>query len=98
MCDMAGGPREKTRKRALSARRFEPGMPGQRADAKRALLLSHIIERADPIDVDQRGGPCQAENQRWHEAWPAGQDLAFLTQFGEQIQRLVERARGKISE
>src|SRR4051812_25982519 len=71
-------------------------MAGQGADSEGGRVVAHVVEGVDPIDVDQRGGPGQAEIHRWDEALPPGQDFALLAVLREQIERLLERARRKI--
>jgi len=98
MRDMARDPRQEYAERAAGGRRLEPNVPGKRADAERATLLAHVIQGLDAVDVDQVGRAREAKIHCRHEALPAGEDLAFLAVFGEEIERRVESAWRKVSE
>ena len=60
--------------------------------------LAHIIERIDPIDVDQAGGAGEPKIHRRHKALSASKDLSFLAVSGKQIERIVDRAGREIFE
>jgi hypothetical protein len=77
--------------------RLETNVAGKRANAQLAPVLAHIVERIDAINVDQTGGTGEAKIHRRHETLSAGKDLSFLAVRGEEIERIVNRARRKIS-
>src|SRR5207302_5699941 len=52
----------------------------------------------DPVQVDQRGRPRQAEVQQRHEALAAGQHLGVAAVAAERLERLVEALRGVVLE
>jgi hypothetical protein len=72
-------------------------VPGKCANAQFAPLLAHIIERIDAINVDEACGTGEPKIHRRHETLSAGKDLSILTVRGEEIQRIVNGARRKIS-
>ena len=70
-------------------------LPRHRAEADLAVLLADVGERRDPVQVDERGGPRQAEVQQRHQALAAGQHLGVAAVAAQRRERLVE-ARGRV--
>ncbi len=76
---------------------LETSVPGKRANAQFAPLLAHIIERIDTVDVDEARGTGEPKIHCRHETLSARKDLSFLTVRSEEIERMVNGARRKIS-
>ena len=76
---------------------LETSVPGKRANVQLASVLAYIIERIDAIDVDQAGGTGEPKIHRRYEALSTGKDLSVVAVRGEEIERIVDGARRKIS-
>src|SRR5207302_938227 len=67
MPDMPGNPGQKRAERTTGNRPLETSVPGKPANTQLALVLTHIIEGIDAIDVDQARGAGEPEIHRRHE-------------------------------
>ena len=97
MPNLPRNPRQKRGERTTGDGRLKTSMPGKRANMQLALVLADTIERIDAIDVDQAGGTGEPKIHRRHETLSASKYLSFLTVRGEEIERIVDCARCKIS-
>jgi hypothetical protein len=98
MPNVPGNPRQKRGERTSGNGFLETSVPGKRANAQFAPLLTHIIERIDAVDVDEARGTGEPKIHRRHETLSARKDLSFLAVRSEEIERMVDGARRKISE
>ena len=65
---------------------FEVGVAGESADLEAAVLLPHIRQFPQPIDINQKGGLSQPKVHHRDEALPTRQHFAIpalLVQQGE---------------
>ncbi len=97
MPNVPRNPRQKRGERTTGNGCLETSMPGKRANAQLASFLAHVIECIDTINVDEARRAGEPKIHRRHEALSAGKDLSFLTVHGEEIERIVDGARRKIS-
>jgi len=89
-------PRQKRGERTTGDGRLETSVPGKCTNAQPAVLLAHIIERVDAIDVDEARRTGEPKIHRRHETLSAGKDLPFLAVRGKEIERIVYCAGRKI--
>ena len=64
----------------------------ERADRDPAAVLAHVAQVVEPVDVDERRRPCNAELQRRNQRVAAGEQLRVLV-GAEQLDRLLDRSR-----
>ena len=98
MPNVPRNPRQKCGERTTGNGCLETSVPGKRANAQLAPVLAHIIKRIDAIDVDQAGRTREPKIHDRHETLSASKDFSFLAVRGEEIERIVDGARRKISE
>ena len=73
-------------------------LAGEGADAEGAVLLPHVAEPVDAVDIDEMTRLRQPEAHQGNEALAAGQDLGVIAKFPEQRDGLGERRRGVVRE
>src|SRR5262249_39185439 len=70
----------------------------ERADRDPAVLAPDLAQVADPANVDQHLGLCQAQLHDRDQAVAAGQDLGAVAELVEQLDRLVDARRRLVLE
>ena len=96
MSDVPRNPRQKRAERTAGNGCLEANVTGKRANEQLAIILAHIIERINAIDVDEVRGAGEPKIHRRHETLPAGKDLSFLAVCSEKIERIINSVRRKI--
>ena len=97
MPDVPRNPRQKPGERPTGNGCLEASVPGKRANAQLSLVFAHIIECIDAVNIDEDRWTGEPKIHHWHETLSARKDLSFLTVRGEEIERIVDGARRKIS-
>src|SRR6266496_2036639 len=77
---------------------LERRLPRHRPDLEKPALLLDVVEPRNAADIHQVRERCKAQLQHGQEAHAAGEDLGLVAVTGEQLHRLVERARTVIIE
>src|SRR5947207_13838583 len=98
MADPAGGLGEQRNALGDLRRELDRPLSRHRADPHLAVVRADVRERGNPVEIDQRRGPAQAEVQERDQALTAGQDLGLAAVAGEQGQRLVDGRRRVVIE
>ncbi len=70
----------------------------QRADPQRIAVRGDVVERAQPIDVDQAARPQHAEIEQRHQALAARQQLGIAAVARQHRDRRVEPVRADVVE
>src|SRR5690606_20715404 len=76
---------------------LHPGVPGERADPHAPVARVDGVEFRHAVDVDEGGRGGEPHVQQRDEALPPGEHLARRC-GGEDVEGLVERARGVVAE
>ena len=97
MPDVPRNPWQQRAERTIGNGCLKTNVTGKRANEQLATILAHIIERIDAIDVDKVRGAGEPNIHRRHQALPAGKDLSFLAVGSENIERIINGVRRKIS-
>ena len=98
MPNVPRNPWQKCGERTTGKGCLKTSVPRKCANAQLVPVLVHIVERIDAIDVDQAGRTREPKIHRRHETLSASKDFSFLAVRGEEIERIVDGARRKISE
>ena len=100
--ELAGDDRSVNLRRVAAVRRagidLDRRLPRHGADAKRSILDRDTAERRDAVEVDQDGGPRQAEVEQRHQALPAGERPRVSAMRGEQGDGVCHLGRALVGE
>ena len=94
MRDMARDIGEQFAERIIDDGFVKRGMAHAGADGQRLSVTRNLVEAGDLVNIDEMGGLGEAERHARDETLSARQHTAVLRRdFGQNLQRLVERAR-----
>ena len=96
MPNVPRNPRQKHGQGTADNRCLETSVPRQRTNAQYTALLTHKIEGANAIDIDEVRWTSEPKIHRRHETLSAGQDLSFIAVGSEKIERIVNGVGCKI--
>ena len=67
-------------------------------DEAAVVVLAHVRQVADPIEIDQQRGLREAKGQQRHQTLAAGEQLRLVAAGGEGSDRLLDRGRCRVLE
>ena len=73
-------------------------LPRHGADAERSFLDRDTAKRRDAVEIDQNGGPRQAEVEQRHQALPAGERPRVRPVRGQQGDGVCHLGRALVGE
>ena len=77
---------------------LEGALADERAKPETSLLRAYRAERGHAVEVYQHGGTGEPHVHHGYQALAARQRLGVRPVAGEELQRLVDRARGEVLE
>ncbi len=77
---------------------LEGALAKERAQAQTPRLRAHRGERGHAVEIHQHGRAREAHVHHGHQALAARQRLGVGPVAGEELQRLIDRARGEVLE
>src|SRR6266508_86182 len=79
-------------------RELDGALAGHGAQADYAVLFPDVRQARDRVQVDERGGPAQAEVEERHQALPPGQELGLAAVTREKRHRVLDGRGGVVVE